>query len=131
MAHIKFPGGPDLGAQQMETQEAAMNELGSREPSQFQGEWLERAIRIRDKRIALFGADICMDPSWDILLFLARDENANGATFHQIATAVRFSPETVCRWLRVLIDRNHVDKVSAEIFKLSDASRNGLPAIFE
>lgn len=108
-----------------------MGELGSRKTSQYQGEWLERAIRIRDKRIALLGADVCMDPAWDILLFLARDENANGATFHQVATAVQFSPETVCRWLRVLIDRNHVDQISAEIFRLSETSKKGLPDIFE
>lgn len=107
-----------------------MDEMGSRETSQPEGEWLERAIRIRNKRIALFGADVFMDPAWDILLFLARREDAIGATFHQIATAVRFSPETVCRWLRVLIDRQHVEQVSAEVFRLTESSRKGLPEVF-
>lgn len=107
-----------------------MDEMGRREASQAEGEWLERAIRIRDKRSALFGSDICMDPAWDIILCLARAENTVGATFHQIATAVRYSPETVCRWLRVLIDRQHVEQISAEVFRLSESSRKGLPDVF-
>lgn len=114
----------------MTMQEAGMDGAGRREASQPECNWLEHAIRIRDKRLALLGWDICLDPAWDIILFLARSENAMGATFQQIATEVTCSPETLCRWLRILIDRKHVERFSAEGFKLSETSQKGLPDIF-
>lgn len=114
----------------MGIREADRDDVGRREFAHSESEWLEQAIRIRDRRLALFGSELFADPAWDIILFLARPENSAGASLDQVTSAIAASRETVRRWLLLLLDRNHVELNSTGIFKLSEASRQALPGIY-
>lgn len=91
--------------------------------------WISLALRMRDRRKAIFGSDLFQDPAWEIILFLGLDANIDGANLETIAVESGLSAETTRRWLAILADRGHVKRCSSSRFKLSMEARSRLPKI--
>lgn len=91
--------------------------------------WISLVMRMRERRNSLFGRDLFVDPAWDILLRLASDANTEGVTGDGLALDIKLSPNVTCRWLRILVDRGHVERTEDGLYRLSSSGRTNLSAI--
>lgn len=92
-------------------------------------QWIDLVAGFRAQRDSIYGADLFNDPAWDIILFLGRDANVDGASLQSISDAIAVSQATTSRWLRVLIERQHVEQSDEGRFRLLDDARVGLMKI--
>jgi hypothetical protein len=92
-------------------------------------EWLNLVSIARERRIRLFGADLCNDVVQAIFVTLGRDVHAEGLPIEGLVKATGASLDVTRRWLSILTSRNHLEELGGG-FKLSSDGRARLQQIY-
>ena len=91
-------------------------------------------LRFRRERSHQMGADLFSDPAWEILLVMqALDSDDKGMAPTDLLTEISVGHCTMNRWLSILIDRNLIERRTAddgETYHLSERTKQTLTNLF-